>query len=153
MLSKLFTVPPLQPFDLIAKVYSTSAQMYWTVHRAVFGIETYSVIYGVTPDNLDMESQIISGFDVSLENATYAIILDNLQPLTVYYYSIRAENLAGATYSDIENFTTRKVPYNSTSYNVLLHVISNTYRGCSDKFSDSDTGEHYFVTKYTHHNR
>ena len=83
--------------------------MFWTVERANFGLEAYSAVYGLSPDNLNMESEIVLGVDPSSENVTYTVILDNLQPLTVYYYSVRAENLAGVTYSSVEIFATRKI--------------------------------------------
>lgn len=110
-LTTYYTVPPLEPTVLIAtNVYSTSAQLNWTIPRVTFGFETYSIIYGLSPDNLIMLSDIVAGaLDSSVQNVTYSIILENLQPLTTYYYKVLATNLAGETISDIESFTTRKI--------------------------------------------
>ena len=108
MLSKSRTVPPVQPTNLIASVvYSTSAQVTWTILKVVFGFETYYVSYGLTPDNLDVYSDTLDG-SPSVQSATYSVILENLQPLTTYYYRVTATNLAGDTLSEIESFTTRK---------------------------------------------
>lgn len=100
--------PPLQPTNLVSTVYATTAQVYWTVPRAVFGFEVYSIAYGIEMDNLDLQSELIAG-DLDFPNATYTILLENLQPLTLYYFSVRAENLAGVTLSDVYNFTTSKI--------------------------------------------
>ena len=101
----LFTVLPLEPIDVVAIADTTSAQLYWTVSRVTFGFETYSVTYGLTLDNLDMQSSTIAG-GLDEPNVTYSTVLEDLQPLTTYYYSIRSENSAGVTFTDIENFTT-----------------------------------------------
>ena len=93
----LFTVLPLEPIDVVAIADTTSAQVYWTVSRVTFGFETYSVTYG-------MQSSTIAG-GLDEPNVTYSTVLEDLQPLTTYYYSIRSENLAGVTFTDIENFT------------------------------------------------
>lgn len=56
-----------------------------------------------------MQSNIISGaLDSSLQNVTYAAMIEDLQPLTTYYYRVVATNIAGVTISDVENFTTCK---------------------------------------------
>jgi hypothetical protein len=94
--------------------------VYWTVSREVFGFETYSIVYGLAPGNLSMQSNIIAG-DMDSPNATYSIILENLQPLTAYYYSVRAENLAGVTFSEVDNFTTQAL---STS--IIMVMPENT---------------------------
>lgn len=104
------TVPPLQPTNLIvSNVYSTSAQLNWTISRVTFGFETYFVRYGLSSEVLDMESDIqIVTLDSSVENATYSITIENLQPFTTYYYNIAATNVVGETVSDIDSFTTGK---------------------------------------------
>jgi hypothetical protein len=99
--------PPLQPTNVVTIVYSTSAQVYWTVPRTVFGFEAYSVVYGLVEDNLGMQTDIIAGV-LDPPNATYVILLESLQPLTMYYFAVRAENLAGVTFSETYNFTTSK---------------------------------------------
>ena len=92
---------------MVTIVYSTSAQVYWTVPRTVFGFEAYSVVYGLVEDNLGMQTDIIAGV-LDPPNATYVILLESLQPLTMYYFAVRAENLAGVTFSETYNFTTSK---------------------------------------------
>ena len=56
-----------------------------------------------------MQSDVIAGvLDSSFENVTYSLIIEDLQPLTMYYYRVVATNIAGVTVSGVENFTTRK---------------------------------------------
>ena len=87
-------------------MYSTSAQLNWTISRATFGFETYVVRYGLSPEVLDMQSDIVVGS--SVQNETYSITILNLQPLTTYFHMIVATNIAGETVSDIESFITCK---------------------------------------------
>lgn len=56
---------------------------------------------------MQSDSEIVS-LDSSVQNATYSITLENLQPLTTYYYTIAATNIVGETVSDIESFVTGK---------------------------------------------
>ena len=56
---------------------------------------------------MESDSEIVS-LDSSLQNATYSITIQNLQPLTTYYYVIAATNIVGEAVSDIDSFTTGK---------------------------------------------
>lgn len=101
-------VPPAQPTNLlVVNVYSTSARVTWYIPQVRFGFETYYVEYGLSMDALDMQSQtIIGGPD---NNSTYSVTLENLLPLTTYYYRVQATNVVGSTPSDVNMFTTRKI--------------------------------------------
>ena len=107
---------------MVSVVFSNSAQVYWTTPRTVFGFEAYSIVYGLTVDNLVMESEVKAG-GLDLPNATYTTLLENLEPLTMYYFSVRAENLAGVTLSDVYNFTTSKISYASLILRALLFLM------------------------------
>ena len=109
-------MPPLQPADVTASVYTTSARLYWTVERPIFGFETYSVAYGLAAESLSMQSAVITGS--SLQNTTYTVQIENLQPGTAYYYRIIATNLAGVTHSEVGSFTTRKTQCKAARFSV-----------------------------------
>ena len=129
----------------MVNVYSTSAQVTWYIAQVRFGFETYYVEYGPSMDALDMQSQTIIGGPE--ENATYSVTLENLLPLTTYYYRVRATNIVGSTPSDVDMFTTRKV----IVYHVLLPVNVASHAphilrsGCYDYISDDHIHYHYSI--------
>lgn len=104
-------MPPLTPVDItVNSVNSNTVLIEWTVRRTPFGFETYNVEYGLTSDSLDMQSDITAGsLDSTLQNETYSVLIQDLQPFTTYHYRMVAKNLAGETTSDVDNFTTRKL--------------------------------------------
>lgn len=100
------TAPPAQPTNLVVSVYSTSVRVTWYIPQVRFGFETYYIQYGLSMEALDMQSRTIIGGPE--ENATYSITLENLLPLTTYYYRVQATNIVGSTPSNVDMFTTRK---------------------------------------------
>lgn len=87
----------------------TTADITWTVSRFSYGTETYTVQYGMDSDTLDMETDIVfSGLDTSSTDQLFSVTLQNLQPLTMYYYRVVATNIINSTSSDVEVFSTGK---------------------------------------------
>ena len=53
-----------------------------------------------------MQTQEIAGR--TEENSTYGFLLNNLLPMTNYYYQVISTNMAGSTVSNVAIFTTCK---------------------------------------------
>ena len=104
------TAPPLIPASLTAaNVNRTTADITWIVPRFSYGTETYVVQYGMNSDNLDMETDIVfSGLDTSVTDQQFSVALENLQPLSMYYYRVVATNIINSTSSSVEVFSTGK---------------------------------------------
>ena len=73
----------------------------WSVSRAVYTPETYTVVYGTNRVNLNRRSTPISG--VSGVNQ-YSVELTQLQHGTVYYFQVESTNTIGSTRSEIRSF-------------------------------------------------
>ena len=114
-----YAVPPLQPTNLMATdINSSSVRISWVVLRNTFGSENYSIQYGLYNETLDMQTQEIAGR--TEENSTYDFFLNNLLPMTNYYYQVLSTNMAGSTVSNVATFTTCKILY----YNLyIMHVL------------------------------
>ena len=92
-----------------ANVNRTTADITWIVPRFSYGTETYVVQYGMNSDNLDMETDIVfSGLDTSVTDQQFSVALENLQPLSMYYYRVVATNIINSTSSSVEVFSTGK---------------------------------------------
>ena len=59
--------------------------------------ETFTVVYGRNPDNLDLSSP---GVTASASSQTYSIQLHSLEPGTEYFYKIEARNRFDIIFTD-----------------------------------------------------
>ena len=65
--------------------------------------ETFRVIYGDGPTNLDMSTPVVTAIPTS---QTYSTQLNSLQPATVYFYRLEAMNTFEAISTDLMFFLT-----------------------------------------------
>lgn len=102
------TAKPVIPTDVYAiNITSTSAVIVWTVPSIIYTTEQYTVVYGLNPAFLDlMSSPVYSSPDLTLLNQTYSLTLNDLQPVSTYYYRIRSENTEDASTTETLQFTT-----------------------------------------------
>lgn len=102
------TAKPVIPTDVYAtNITSTSAVIIWTVPSIIYTTEQYTVVYGLNPAFLDlMSSPVYSSPDLTLLNQTYLLTLNDLQPVSTYYYRIRSENTEDSSTTETLQFTT-----------------------------------------------
>ena len=65
--------------------------------------ETFRIIYGDDPNNLDMSTPVVTAIPTS---QTYSTQLNSLQPATVYFYRLEAMNMFEAISTDLMFFLT-----------------------------------------------
>ena len=83
------------------------ATISWVVTSIAYTLESYSVIYGVSRDDLDMSSNSTDGGNnYTAINQTYSLTITGLEPFTQYYYSVIAHNSFTTTESSILTFRT-----------------------------------------------
>lgn len=79
----------------------------WTVYEIVYTPETYTLLYGQTKDTLQWEvAPVTSGDNLRLQNASYQVLIEELEPGNHYYYKITSDNMYRTTVdSEVEEFT------------------------------------------------
>ena len=88
----------------------TTVDITWVVQRYTYGTETYVVQYGLSLEALDMETDIVfSGLDTSVTYQQFMVKLQDLEPLTGYFYRVVATNILNSASSDVAMFSTSKM--------------------------------------------
>ena len=101
---------PNEPTSIeVTNITHVAARVQWIVSSIVFSVETYTLMYSTTEDNLNtqMLEPLFSGTDLSQRDKLYYVQLGGLQPGTTYYYQIMIENTIGITLTDVLTFDTR----------------------------------------------
>ena len=94
------TVPDA-PTNLQSTVTSFStATISWSITRVAYTPETYVVMYGTNPLDLNQRSPTISGVSGVAE---YSVGLTGLQHGTLYYYQVQSTNTIGSTSSALSS--------------------------------------------------
>ena len=86
-----------------------SATISWTVPSLSYDPEMYTVEYGLTMDNLNLSSAVVTGTVTPLNYAdSYqgSVKVEGLEMLTTYFYRVVSMNSAGPTLSAVASFNT-----------------------------------------------
>ena len=86
---------------------ATSHQIDWEIVRITYTPESYAVMYGTSPDTLNLTSEIVDGSnDIMSINEWFSVVLRNLDHDTTFYFQIVATNSFGSNPSELMMFTT-----------------------------------------------
>lgn len=100
-------IPPNIPTLLSSIVGQTQATISWVVTSVAYTLETYSVIYGVNIDALDMRTNFTHGSSsYTVINQAFSVTISDLEPFRQYYYAVVAHNSFTTTQSSILIFKT-----------------------------------------------
>ena len=96
------------------------------VTSVAYTIETYSVKYGVSSDDLDMRSNSTDGSsNYTAINQAYSLIVTGLEPFTQYYYAVVAHNSFTTTESSILIFRTTEAGMLSVNCYILCQIMTH----------------------------
>ena len=90
-------------------ITSSSATIQWTLTDPynLSQSETFTVVYGRDPDNLDSNTP---GVTVNASSQTYSIQLHSLEPGTEYFYRIGSRNGLNIIFTEVTySFTTDEI--------------------------------------------
>ena len=101
------SLPPNVPILLSSTAGQTQATISWVVTSVAYTLETYSISYGLSSDTLDMTNYLTEGSsNYTVTNQAYSATITGLDPFTLYYYVIVAQNTFTTTESAVQMFKT-----------------------------------------------
>ena len=85
----------------------TSVAITWIVQTISYTAESYYIEYGFESDSLSMSGERVNGSqNLTSLNIIYSSTLFNLQPYTLYYYRVVAENSFSTSQIPVTTFRT-----------------------------------------------
>ena len=130
----------------VLSITETTAVIQWSFSSLIGqgGPETYTVLYGTSPDQLVMSTPSIPS-DPNMQQ--YTQMLGSLQPGTMYYIEIQSRNVFTIrTTSDMTRFKTMDASEFAT---LLYNGVKATYFHSRRHLSGQYTC-HYFCTRFWH---
>ena len=103
---------PVQPVLGPVSVTPTTATISWTVPQVSYTPEIYTIIFGLSMDELNMISSIVNTNNIdnllfiTATNIRYNVTIEGLNINVKYYYQVQSVNTIGLTNSTIGNLTT-----------------------------------------------
>ena len=83
-----------------------SVTITWLIPYIASSPETYTILYGTSPDNLNLFTVASSGPDTTITNQMYSRSLPSLDYITTYYFKITVSNDIGTVSTEVLSFTT-----------------------------------------------
>ena len=103
---------PVQPILDQVIVTPTTATIYWTIPQVSYTPENYTVLFGLSMDELNMTSSVVNTNNIddvlfiTATNVSYNVIIEGLSINIMYYYQVQSVNTFGKNYSSISSFNT-----------------------------------------------
>ena len=103
---------PVQPVLVSVSVTPTTAIIYWTIPQVSYTPENYTVLFGLSMNELKMISSVVNTNNIdnllfiTATNIQYNVTIQGLSINIMYYYQVQSVNTFGKIYSSISNFTT-----------------------------------------------
>lgn len=97
---------PRLPRSISVTLNDDTANISWRIPY-ITSPEVYVVQYGLSSDDLSTSTDAISsGFDTSITNQEYSVVLEGLPYVTLHYFKIVVTNDIGRAESEVLSFTT-----------------------------------------------
>ena len=102
------SAPPLVPvYVIVTNITSFSAEIHWTVPYLAYTPESYKIVYGINPQNLELYPEYINSPSTALSvNLSYSLTLQPLSPYQRYYFQILSANTIDSVATDVKMFRT-----------------------------------------------
>ena len=103
---------------------TTSYQIDWEIFHIAYTPESYVVMYGTSPDTLNLTSETIQGnSNITSTNDHFSVILQDLNHDTAFFFQIVAINSFGPSPSEVMMLTTET---GNISYG-CVYLIASSY--------------------------
>ena len=101
-------IPPIEIVSIEVVTTPFSAEISWVTPYIIMDKETYSVQYSTDMSLQNNKEVLIEATNESKVNQQFSVNITGLIPFTTYYYTIKANNTAGSTSTDVMAFTTNQ---------------------------------------------
>ena len=85
---------------------TTQTTISWIVSEIMYTPENYTIMYGSNSESVNERSQVIEGTTDITTAMAYLATIANLEPFTLYYYKVVAQNSFDSTESITQTFQT-----------------------------------------------
>lgn len=102
---------PVQPLINRTVVTFNTATVFWTVPQVTYSPENYTILYGLSTDDLTMTSSSVIGMNTDFilaTNVQYNVSITGLSPSVRYYCLVQSNNTVGKNTSIRHNFWTKE---------------------------------------------